>query len=340
MAKLISKKKKHYKVKDGLLNYLKKYGRYTELSIDYSDLLRYTNSTQTLDKHDEPTCWLQVSYAAWEQEDIFSSLIDVYAKLRAHGHLHLVEHLVVDRIELCLFGNSRPFRVRILNTLNDNSDYFYVKKADASRIYGLELEHILSPNRISFLMFGETLIIEHIYGIPGDVFIKDYVNDNFNPVRLAKEFVKFNERSFIRLLGDMHSANFVVDITLDIEDTSYRLRAIDFDQQSYEPKRKVYMPQYYVENLPYVKVGMEVLTAKSVKQYQIEERYLIHKRSAISGEKLSDLLETMSNDEIAPKEHIVQLREELAEHYKNSHFYSCQSMGELVQTSLNTIDPN
>jgi hypothetical protein len=56
------------------------------------------------------------------------------------------------------FGNSKPFRVRIINRLNDNYDHFYVKIADASRVYGLELEHILSPNRINYLTDDNTLI--------------------------------------------------------------------------------------------------------------------------------------------------------------------------------------
>jgi hypothetical protein len=38
-----------------------------------------------------------------------------------------------------------------VNKINDNFDYFYIKNADASRIYGLELEHILSPNKINLI---------------------------------------------------------------------------------------------------------------------------------------------------------------------------------------------
>jgi hypothetical protein len=41
-----------------------------------------------------------------------------------------------------------------------------VKKADASRVYGLELEHLLSPNRLNFLTHGNTLIEEHIAASP------------------------------------------------------------------------------------------------------------------------------------------------------------------------------
>src|SRR6185369_16726627 len=121
-------------------------------------------------------------------------------------------------------------------------DYFYVKKADASRIYGLELEHLLSPNNIHFLVRDDTLVEEHIAGIPGDDFIADYFQrSGVNKVRICKEFVKFNERCFIRLLGDMRAYNYVIDVTLDFDEEQYRVRAIDFDQQSYEGDIKVYL---------------------------------------------------------------------------------------------------
>ena len=60
----------------------------------------------------------------------------------------------------------------IINRLNDNYDHFYVKVADASRVYGLELEHILSPNRINNLTDGNTLIEEHIAALPCDLFLQ------------------------------------------------------------------------------------------------------------------------------------------------------------------------
>jgi predicted unusual protein kinase regulating ubiquinone biosynthesis (AarF/ABC1/UbiB family) len=57
------------------------------------------------------------------------------------------------------------------------------------------------------------LVEEHIQGIPGDDFIKKKSEDpNLNAMRLSKEFIKFNERCLVRLLGDMHSSNFVVEV--------------------------------------------------------------------------------------------------------------------------------
>ena len=69
---------------------------------------------------------------------------------------------------------------------------------------------MLSPNRINFIVDRDTLVEEHIVGVPGDQFILRHLDDKaLNRVRLAKEFVKFNERTFARLLGDMHSSSKV-----------------------------------------------------------------------------------------------------------------------------------
>ena len=337
MGKLISSKKKHYMVNKELRKYLKHNGRLVSFDLDYYELLRYTNSVPLKDAEGKFTCWLSVCYKSWEQREINESLLEIYALLKANGDCTLLNHLEVDRIDLCLFGNSQPFRIRIINTLNDNYDYFYIKKADASRIYGLELEHILSPNRIGFFLNQDTLVVEHIYGIPGDIFIENFMDKRLNEVRLAKEFVKFNERCFLRLLGDMHASNFVVDISMDVEDCNYRIRAIDFDQQSYEGRMKVYLPQFYLENNPIVNVGLKNLNHQTARQYQIEERMLIVKRIKSSRQRLQKLLQIMEKDLIAPLEHVFQIRSELSDHYQNNLFSRCTTMGQLVKTSLESI---
>jgi hypothetical protein len=222
--------------------------------------------------------------------------------------------------------------------MNDNFDYFYIKNADASRIYGLELEHILSPNHINFYTDTDTLIEEHIVGIPGDMFIKRYLKDeHLNKIRLAKEFVKFNERCFIRLLGDMHSSNFVVEITPDFEEMQYRIRAIDFDQQSYEGRKLVYMPQYFKQNNPIIKIGFSVLTPETVKQYQKEERSMIAARMKGAKYRLKELGDAVMQDEISIPENTEMLKKELADHYGDKEFLVCKSMGAVVRTSLRML---
>jgi hypothetical protein len=249
-----------------------------------------------------------------------------------------MDHLSIERVDLCTYGNTRPFRVRIVNRINDNFDYFYIKNADASRIYGLELEDILSPNRISYLVHEQTLIEEHIAGIPGDQFMRDYLSDpRLNKIRLAKEFVKFNERCFYRLLGDMHSSNFVVDLTPDFEEIHYRIRAIDFDQQSYEGGRKIYMPQYFKQNNPIIKVGLEVMTPESMRQYQKEERTLIANRAKASAYTLKTLLRVMRHDTISTPENVANLKEELSAYHKDPEFLKCQNMADILETNLTQL---
>jgi hypothetical protein len=335
---LISKKKLIYPISASLRKYLIKYGREVDIPIHYHELLRYSNSIALYDSKDQDTLWETVFYDQSDREEIHLNVKKIYALLKAGGDMSVMNHLYIDRIDLCIYGNTQPFRVRIVNRINDNFDYFYIKNADASRVYGLELEDLLSPNRISYLVHKNTLIEEHIAGIPGDKFMRQFQADpNLNPIRLAKEFVKFNERCFVRLLGDMHSSNFVVDVTPDFEETHYRIRAIDFDQQSYEGKKSIYLPQYFKENNKLIQLGMEYITPESMKQYQREERALIATRLKSSHKEIEDILHTMEKDRIAPSENIESLKKDLAKHYKKEKFLQCKNMGEILRTSLEQV---
>jgi len=149
--------------------------------------------------------------------------------------------------------------------------------------------------------------------------------------------VKFNERCFVRLLGDMHSSNFVIDVTPDFEETNYRIRAIDFDQQSYEGKKSIYLPQYFKENNVLIQLGMKYITPESMRQYQREERALIATRLKSSKQEIEAILLAMENDHISPLENIDSLRRELARHYKNQKFMSCQNMGQILRVSLQQV---
>ena len=330
-----SRKKDIYPVNDDFRNYLKIHGREVKLPVSYRDLLRITYSVPLLDKSGKDTLWEKVTYDMREWEFIREGLVKIYAILKTEGDLSFSKHLDVARIDYCTFGNSHPFRIRIVNKFNDNYDYYYVKQADASRIYGLELEHILSPNRITFLTNKETLVEEHIPGVPGDLFIKNHLNEpSTNQIRFAKEFVKFNERCFVRLLGDMRSYNFVVDITPDVEDFQYRIRAIDFDQQSYEGRKNLYLPQFFKENIELVDLTQKILNKDSIDQYQAEERTMIAFRMASSRRRTMDLLNIMSKDIISKPEKIEQLKKELGEHFKTRLFNKAHFMGQIVKTHL------
>ncbi len=330
-----SRKKPMFPVSNSLRTYLKRHGREVKLPVSYADLLHYTFSTPIRDQQGKDTLWEKTIYDNREWDYIRDGLIKIYAILKTEGDFSFTSHLDVARVDYCAFGNSHPFRIRIVNKFNDNYDHYYIKMADASRIYGLELEHILSPNRITFFSDNNTLVEEHIPGVPGDLFVEQLVKDNVvNKIRLAKEFVKFNERCFVRLLGDMRSYNFVVDITPDIEGYQYRIRAIDFDQQCYEGRKNMYLPQFFKENYPFVLLCQQNLNKESIAQYQAEERTLITFRLASARYRIKELLDIMAKDEISTQEKINQLKEELGRYLHTATFSKCRSMGDVVKRHL------
>ncbi len=330
-----SRKKPMYPVNDTLRHYLKLHGREVKLPVTYKSLLNYTWSTPIKDKNGKDTLWEKLSYDSRDWNYIREGLVKIYAILKTEGDISFINHLDVARVDYCTFGNSHPFRIRIVNKFNDNYDHYYIKIADASRIYGLELEHILSPNRITFFTCDNTLVEEHIPGIPGDVFIHQMMSSpETNKIRLAKEFVKFNERCFVRLLGDMRSYNFVIDITPDIEDYQYRIRCIDFDQQSYEGRKNLYLPQFFKENYAFVDLSLSHLNKESIEQYQFEERTLIAFRLISSRYRIKQLLDIMTKDEISSAAKVTQLKNELNSYFQTTVFRKCRSMGDIVKMQL------
>jgi len=331
-------KKPSFPISEGLRGYLRRYRRERDLPITYERLRGFTEGAPLVDAAGKTTLWESVVYDRLDMESLNEDLKQVYAAIRVDGDLSVMKHLYVDRVDFCAFGNSAPFRIRIVNAFNDNADYYYVKRADASRVYGLELEHLLSPNRLNYLTCGSTLVEEHIAGLPGDVFIHRWLDSpELRPIRIAKELVKFNERCFVRLLGDMRSYNFVVVVTPDFEGAQVRIRAMDFDQQSYEGRMNFYRPQFFRDNQPLALFCVQHLNVESARQYQREEQVLILQRAAIIEDRLAILLDAMSGDELAPTENVVMLREALAVHYERPEFLRCSSMGGLVRESLAAI---
>lgn len=325
------KRKAFFPINQAFREYLQAHGRFLELPLIYEDLLQYEDAFPLINEHGEDTLWQTLLFDQYRGKELYESLKLIYVKLRSEGDETILKNLYIDRVDLCTFGNTKPLRVRIVNQFNDNHDYFYIKKADASRVYGLELEELLSPNDINFLLWEDTLIEEHIIGVPGDQLIKEYLpRADIHEVRLAKEFIKFNERCFVRLLGDMRAYNYAVEVTPDFEETQYRVRAIDFDQQCYEGRRSLYLPQFFKNNLPVVKLCTRLINPETARQYQREERALIKRRLHFSMSRIGHLRDCMCSDKISSNEKTHQLKTELAEMHKDQRFLKCKTMGEIT----------
>ena len=342
MRKLISKKKPAFKISDALSRYLTRQGRNIKTPLFYDDLLRFQGAITIYDEFGNDTLWVSTFYSESDRAEIDLSLKKMYTVLHADGSDVVIPYLTIDRIDYCTFGNTKPFRIKVRNILNDNYIYLYVKKADASRIYGLELENLLSPNHINFLVHENTLIEEHISGIPGDEFILNHLDkcSKQDKKQIAKEFVKFNERCFVRLLGDMRSYNYVMVLTHDFDRIQYRIRAIDFDQQSYEGNVKVYKPQFLKENNKLVEMTLELLQEQSIEQYKTEERSLLAKRAGSENERLRELLECMKSDTISTPEKVKELKKGLFKLTGDVNFKKSTNMGEILNSALSFIIRN
>jgi hypothetical protein len=192
-----SRKKPFFPIATALRRYLKTHGREVALPVSYNDLTHFSYSVPILDASGRDTLWEKALYDMNEWTFLRENLLKVYAILKTEGDFTFTKHLDLARIDYCSFGNSNPFRIRIVNRFNDNYDHFYIKREDASRVYGLELEDILSPNRITFLTGNSSLIEEHIPGLPGDVYVKKYLAlPETNKIRLAKELQVIRKKKF------------------------------------------------------------------------------------------------------------------------------------------------
>lgn len=342
MDKLISKKKPFYPLSEGLIDYLKEYNRWVDTPISYEDLLRFSGSVAVYNQDDQDTLWVRVFYAEYERKGIDYDLKKIYTLLHSDGNESALPYLNVDAIDYCTFGNSKPFRIKIRNIINDNFSYFYVKKTDASRICGLEFEHMLSPYNLNFLINSNSLIEEHIAGIPGDDFIKYSLGDcsPAQQAQIAKEYVKFNERSMIRLLGDMRAYNYVIIPIHDFDQVIYKIRAIDFDQQCYEGKFSVYRPQFFKENFPIMKLVRKRLNHDAIIQYKIEERSIVAKRLISYENRISKLIKEMKGLTLSTEANLENLKKEIFQFTQDPKFNACTSMGDVMDAAFDFVRNN
>ena len=121
--------------------------------------------------------------------------------------------LSVDAVDYCGFGNSKPFRIKIRNILNDN--FLLLCEACRCQSY-LRIgvgTHAFTYN-LNYLVFQDTLVKSIFQEFWGCFYKRFLPNDEIEKSQLAKEFVKFNERCMIRLLGDMRSYNYGYSVVL------------------------------------------------------------------------------------------------------------------------------
>ncbi len=94
------------------------------------------------------------------------------------------------------------------------------------------------------------------------------------------------------------------------------------------------MPQCYPQNIPFVALVKSHLAPENVLQYQTEERSLIASRVRVSHGRFDELMSVMREDIISSDEFVSKLSGQLREHFTEPKFDACETMGELVYTSI------
>lgn len=327
--------KEAYPVSADLQAYLQQFKRDIKLPVTYTDLFHYRYTNAIRDKNNRHTHWENVVYEDALLSTLQQQLIDTYCLLmKRDGEL-----FNITAIDFCEYANSMPFRITLLNHSTGENEYFYIKAADSSRIYGLELEQLLSPNLIHFLYHKNTLVEQHIDGLPGDEFANEIKHlSTEEKIQVAEEFIRFNERCFARLLGDMRSYNFVA-IKTGIPQNLYRIRAIDFDQQCYEGRLNLYLPQFYKENIEYVQLVTATLSNQQIEQIRQQERVELELFAQDNRDRLNHLLQAMAGEEISDNYKVILLRNELNDYFNINKFNECNTMGAIViQQLIQVID--
>lgn len=323
--------KEVYAVSNSLQQYLQQFEKDVPLPISYKELLHYEYSNAIKDEYGKHTHWEKVVYNEKLLIEIKEKLLALYTLLKNEPNIE------IESIDFCEFANSMPFRINIFNTRNNTKNFFYIKSADASRIYGLELEQLLTDNHINFLYHQNTLVEEHIDGIPGDVFQETADRLAIEQKELlAAAFIRFNENCFARLLGDMRSYNFVVLKNNNVENP-FIVKAIDFDQQCYEGKLNLYFPQFYKENYGYVQMITKLFSNDAIENIRITERKNLAGMIAKNQPQLQALLNVMDKEEISENYKVLSLRKELDEYHHTNVFTRHTTMGSLVKEQLYLI---
>ena len=105
MNKLIQTKKQIYPPSSRLDCYLRDFGRAYRSPLAYDQLLEFSDSIALYDEYGDDTLWSTVTFERRIKDQIESDLLSMYAFMRTDGEMSATKYLVVDRIDLCLYGN-------------------------------------------------------------------------------------------------------------------------------------------------------------------------------------------------------------------------------------------
>ena len=213
----------------------------------------------------------------------------------------------------------------------------------------LESFNLALLNNVDGLEFDVQLTKDHQYVVYHDYNIL-YQNQQYEISQLLLSEIKAMDLGFIIPTFDevlnICSPDKIINVEIKakniihhklIDQVIYKIRPIDFDQQSYEGKLSVYRPQFFKENIPIMDLVRTKLNHDSINQYKIEERSIVARRIISSGNRLEKLLDIMKLDVITVISNLERLQSEIYKFTKDKAFLESKSMGDLMQAALNFV---
>jgi len=117
----------------------------------------------------------------------------------------------------------------------------------------------------------------------------------------------------------------------------YRVRPVDFDQQTYEPALEVYRPHLFEDNKPVDELVRAHLNVPTIVQYRQEERSQTARRIQAEERRYHALISTMKKTRIAPDEHVAALAAELDQYHQCRDFAGSATMADLLVKHLDRM---
>ncbi|MDB4332817.1 hypothetical protein N9969_03860, partial [Akkermansiaceae bacterium] len=93
----------------------------------------------------------------------------------------------------------------------------------------------------------------------------------------------------------------------------------------------------FPDNHPVEELVREHLNDQNILQYRAEEHSQMSRRAKVERSRLLRLLRVMEKENLSPPEHVISLRESMAERYGTHAFDSCKTMGELTRAHLQIV---
>lgn len=235
--------------------------------------------------------------------------------------------LEVRTAELIPYADNEPVRVEVASDVLEPRA-FYAKPFGEQRMFGLELEHLVS-RPYNFVVSGSGIFEEEVPGIEGVTMEKA---DERLDEAYVRECARFEARCQALLFGDMHEYNWLVEQRRrpDSSEVRYEIRTIDPDKL------------FELDELKYVVFSrerrQEMIGVIGEDAYEAEaafERKRMRNSFLDNRERVDEVLRLVGNSEICNA--VVKrydLAQKLAIYHRNEDFYNAENAGELLERHL------